>query len=61
MTDPRRYAILIGNSEFPEAATLDALRCPPRDIQGMREVLLARAISKTWLGITATPKAQRIP
>ncbi len=43
MTDPRRYAILIGNSEFPEAATLDALRCPPRDIQGMREVLLAPA------------------
>jgi formylglycine-generating enzyme required for sulfatase activity len=40
MTEPRRYAILIGNSEFPEAKTLAALRCPPNDVQGMREVLL---------------------
>lgn len=40
MTEPRRYAILIGNSEFPVATTLAALRCPPNDVQGMREVLL---------------------
>lgn len=40
MTEPRRYAILIGNSEFPEAKSLAALRCPPHDVQGMREVLL---------------------
>ena len=35
----RRYAILVGTSEFPDEPKLAALRCPVHDVEGMREVL----------------------
>lgn len=37
----RRYAVLIASSEFGPASGLSALRCPPNDVDGLREVLTA--------------------
>jgi HEAT repeat protein len=34
-----RFAILIGSSEFEKDPKLTALKCPQRDVEGMREVL----------------------
>ncbi len=39
MSEARRYAILIGNSEFPNEPSLPALRCPQHDVAGLGEVL----------------------
>ena len=33
-----KYAVLIGNSEFPHEPGLNPLRCPPRDVEGMASV-----------------------
>ena len=35
----QRYALLIGNNEFQENSGIDALRCPPQDVQGLAAVL----------------------
>lgn len=37
----QRFAVLIGNSEFPNETGLSPLRCPPRDVQGLAKVLEA--------------------
>src|SRR5258708_3200639 len=34
-----RLAVLIGNGNFGISSGLRALRCPPRDVEGMREIL----------------------
>lgn len=35
----RRHAILIGSSDYPNDAALPTLRCPSRDVEGLKEVL----------------------
>jgi formylglycine-generating enzyme len=35
----QRYALLIGNNEFPKAAELSPLRCPPQDVEDLAKVL----------------------
>ena len=34
-----KYAVLIGNSQFPEESQLSTLRCPENDVKGMQEIL----------------------
>ena len=36
-----RYAILVGNSQFPQEPKLTPLHAPENDVDGMAEVLLA--------------------
>ncbi len=35
------YAVLIGNSEFPNEPSLKPLSCPPQDVEGLKAVLTA--------------------
>ena len=42
----KRYAILIGNSGYPEDEKLSDLRCPEQDVDGLAEVLLDPRIGK---------------
>ncbi len=39
MSEGRRHAILIAASEFPDDPSLQALRCPKNDVEGLAEVL----------------------
>ncbi len=41
MSEARRYAILIGSSRFDNEPKLNPLKCPERDVDGMREILAA--------------------
>src|SRR5262245_43725477 len=41
MNKGRRYAVLIGSSRFDKEPNLNPLRCPEKDVDGMREVLAA--------------------
>ena len=41
MSEGRRYAILIGSSRFDNEPKLSPLKCPERDVDGMREILAA--------------------
>jgi len=41
MSEGRRYAILIGSSRFDNEPKLNPLKCPERDVEGMREILAA--------------------
>ncbi len=41
MSEGRRYAILIGSSRFDNEPKLNQLKCPERDVDGMRDILAA--------------------
>jgi len=41
MIKGRRHAVLIGSSRFDKEPALNPLRCPERDVDGMREILVA--------------------
>jgi len=41
MSEGSRYAVLIGNGRFDREPKLTPLRCPTRDVDGMREILAA--------------------
>lgn len=38
-----RYAVLIGNSDFPHEPKLASLRCPGNDVDGLNEILSSRS------------------
>jgi formylglycine-generating enzyme required for sulfatase activity len=42
MSKGQRRAILIASSRFPEEKSLEALRCPENDVDGVREILEAK-------------------
>ncbi|MCI0339347.1 MAG: SUMF1/EgtB/PvdO family nonheme iron enzyme [Acidobacteria bacterium] len=41
MSEGRRYAILIGSGRFDNEPKLTPLKCPERDVDGMREIMAA--------------------
>ena len=40
----RRYAVLVGSSRYPKDSTLRDLRCPERDVDGLRKALESAAV-----------------
>lgn len=41
---PRRHAVLVGNSSYPLDDSLNDLRCPARDVEGLRRALESAAV-----------------